>query len=97
MSDSLLNEVKDAIDSHPEIEHVEVQGHTDNIGPDDFNQKLSQARAEAVRTWLVDHGVPPKKLTAVGYGPHKPLQSNASEEGRQANRRVQFLIIKITP
>jgi outer membrane protein OmpA-like peptidoglycan-associated protein len=97
VSDSLLNEVKGAIDSHPEIEHIEVQGHTDNIGPDDFNQKLSQARAEAVRKWLVDHGVPSKKLTAVGYGPRRPLQTNATEAGRQANRRVQFLIIKISP
>jgi outer membrane protein OmpA-like peptidoglycan-associated protein len=94
VSEGLLNEVKDAIDHHPEIEHIEIQGHTDKMGSADFNQKLSEARADAVREWLVQRGIPARKLTSKGFGFKKPIASNDSEAGRQANRRVQFIIVK---
>ncbi|MEZ4300026.1 MAG: OmpA family protein [Polyangiaceae bacterium] len=94
VSDDLLTEVRDAIQKHPEIKLIEVQGHADNIGPEDYNAQLSQARANAVRSWLVQRGIPSAKLTAKGYGSRVPLVPNDTDEGRQKNRRVQFLIIK---
>ncbi len=94
VSDDLLQEVRRAIDEHPEIELIEVQGHADNVGPEPYNRQLSDARAKAVRDWLVSRGVRADKLVAKGYGTSKPIAPNASEEGRQRNRRVQFLIQK---
>jgi outer membrane protein OmpA-like peptidoglycan-associated protein len=71
---------------------VEVAGHTDNIGSDAYNQKLSERRAQAVVDYLVSTGVDPKRLKAVGYGKTKPIASNATEEGRAQNRRVELQI-----
>jgi outer membrane protein OmpA-like peptidoglycan-associated protein len=96
VSDDLLTEVRDAIVDHPEIEQIEVQGHTDNVGKDEINRALSQERAESVRRWLVQRGIKPSKLIAKGYGTSKPIASNDTEEDRQQNRRVQFLIIPST-
>lgn len=93
VSDDLLTEVRDAMVDHPEIEQIEVQGHTDNVGKDEVNKQLAQERAEAVRRWLVQRGIQPGKLVAKGYGSSKPIANNETEEGRQQNRRVQFLII----
>lgn len=94
VSDDLLTEVRDAIIAHPEIEQIEVQGHTDNVGKDEVNRQLAQERADAVRWWLTQRGIAPKKLVAKGYGSSKPVATNDTEEGRQQNRRVQFLIIE---
>jgi outer membrane protein OmpA-like peptidoglycan-associated protein len=69
---------------------VEVQGHTDNVGGDDYNLKLSQARAETVKAWLSTHGVAPTRLTARGYGRSHPVAENDSPEGRARNRRVEL-------
>ncbi|MDI1447591.1 OmpA family protein [Polyangium sp. 6x1] len=94
MSDDLLHEVRDAILQHPEIELIEVQGHADAMGADEYNQILSQSRADSVRTWLIKRGIPPEKLVAKGYGASVPVDSNESKEGRQQNRRANFVIIK---
>lgn len=94
ISDDLLHEVRDAINQNPDIELVEVQGHTDDGGVAAFNMTLSQERAEAVRDWLIQAGVPKEKLVAKGYGFEKPLGDNRVKTGRQKNRRVQFMIIK---
>jgi outer membrane protein OmpA-like peptidoglycan-associated protein len=93
VSDDLLGEVRDAIVKHPEIELIEVQGHADIVGSDEYNQKLSEARAEAVRAWLVKKGIPATRLVARGFGSKDPVASNDSEKGRQENRRVQFIIV----
>ncbi|MHC1699164.1 MAG: OmpA family protein, partial [Geobacteraceae bacterium] len=67
-----------------------VEGHTDNVGKNAYNQKLSQRRAEAVKKYLVDKfGVDAKRIKAVGYGENKPIDTNKTEEGRYHNRRVQ--------
>ena len=66
-------------------------GHTDDIGPADGNQRLSQRRADAVRNWLVDNGIDADRLTAVGYGEDQPIADNSTEEGRTANRRIEFI------
>ena len=69
---------------------LEVQGHTDNVGNDAYNQTLSEARAKAVATWLTQHGVAADRLTAKGYGKTKPVADNGSDEGRAKNRRVEI-------
>jgi outer membrane protein OmpA-like peptidoglycan-associated protein len=71
---------------------VEVAGHTDSIGSDAYNQKLSERRAQAVVDYLVSTGVDPKRLKAVGYGKTKPIASNATEAGRAENRRVELQV-----
>lgn len=69
---------------------VEVQGHTDNVGGDEPNLKLSQARAASVRQWLVGHGVDPGRLVSQGYGRQRPVADNGSDFGRARNRRVEL-------
>jgi len=69
---------------------LEVQGHTDNVGNDAYNQTLSEARAKAVVTWLTQHGVAVDRLTAKGYGKTKPVADNGSDDGRAKNRRVEI-------
>jgi OOP family OmpA-OmpF porin len=69
----------------------EIQGHTDSQGSDKVNVPLSQARAAAVKAWLVGQGIDPGRLTTKGLGASKPLQSNDTPEGRADNRRVEFV------
>jgi OOP family OmpA-OmpF porin len=71
---------------------LEVQGYTDNRGRRAANVRLSQRRAEAVRAWLQDKGVPAERLTAVGRGPDNPIASNTRESGRAQNRRIEFRV-----
>lgn len=71
--------------------NVEVEGHTDSVGTDAYNQKLSERRANAVRDYLVNKGgISPSRLTTIGYGETKPVTSNATKEGRAKNRRVEL-------
>ncbi|MDO4769449.1 MAG: OmpA family protein [Brachymonas sp.] len=71
----------------------EVAGHTDNVGQPQANLALSQQRAQAVKDYLVQQGVAADKLSAAGYGMTQPIADNASAEGRQRNRRVQFRVL----
>ncbi len=71
---------------------VEIQGHTDNVGKPAANLRLSDERANAVRDYLIDKGVPAKQLTAKGYGDTMPIASNKTKAGRAKNRRVEFVI-----
>ncbi|HZN91627.1 MAG TPA: OmpA family protein [Myxococcales bacterium] len=89
----ILDEVTDILLEHKEIK-IRIEGHTDDVGGAEFNRKLSQARAEAVRNYLVDWGVEPERLVAEGFGLTRPIATNATEVGRAVNRRVQFKIIK---
>jgi OOP family OmpA-OmpF porin len=88
-SDSVLQRVLAFLQKDPTLE-LEVQGHTDNVGGDDYNQKLSNARASAVLTWLVQHGVAANRLSFKGYGKTMPVASNDTDEGRARNRRVEI-------
>jgi len=69
---------------------IEVQGHTDNVGKEDYNLKLSDARANAVMEYLVKAGVPQERMSAKGYGMSKPIADNKTKAGRAQNRRVEF-------
>ncbi|MEW5855663.1 MAG: OmpA family protein, partial [Myxococcota bacterium] len=92
-SSFLLDEVVDTLLKNPQIERIRIEGHTDNTGAADYNQQLSQARAEAVREYLISNGVAESRVEAVGYGDARPLAPNTTEAGRARNRRVEFVII----
>jgi outer membrane protein OmpA-like peptidoglycan-associated protein len=85
----VLDQVAASLIANPDI-RVEVAGYTDSRGSKAVNIKLSQARAAAVQSYLVEKGVPASQLEAKGYGPANPVASNATEEGRTQNRRVEL-------
>jgi outer membrane protein OmpA-like peptidoglycan-associated protein len=87
-----LNELVDAMKSKKSLV-IEIAGHTDNVGKSEANQKLSEDRADAVRDYLVKHGIDPKRVTAKGYGDTQPVASNDTPNGRQQNRRTEVRII----
>ncbi len=92
-SAALLAQIARVLKEHPEIERVSVDGHTDDRGDRQMNQKLSEARAAAVRETLVAAGVAKERISSRGFGPDQPVQPNATPAGREANRRVEFVII----
>ncbi len=79
------------LQSNPNINTV-LEGHTDDVGSDDFNNKLSKDRADAVKAWLVNNGVATKRIETKGYGKTKPLVKGTSDEARATNRRVEIKI-----
>ena len=72
---------------------VEIGGHTDDVGTREYNRQLSEKRAKSVYQYLLENGIQPERLQTKGYGPDRPVGSNASEEGRQLNRRIEFKVI----
>ena len=72
---------------------IRISGHTDSTGSDSINQKLSEDRANSVRTYLMSQQISSNRIDAAGYGSHNPIASNATEAGKQANRRVEMLLI----
>ncbi len=91
---SLLDEIASVIQAHPELKLIRVEGHTDSVGNELTNLKLSQRRAEAVKQALIQRGVDPSRLDAAGFGEQRPIASNDTEEGRARNRRVEFIIVE---
>lgn len=85
-----INRIKDIMEKDPSLK-FEVQGHCDNTGSDAVNDPLSQKRAEAIVTRLVELGIGADRLSAVGKGSHEPISDNGTEEGRAKNRRVEFV------
>ncbi len=88
----LLQSLAKLILAHPEYVLVRIHGHTDEIGDDGFNQKLSEERAAAVKKKLVDFGVPASRLAAKGFGKTQPRRTGGTVDDRQENRRVEFII-----
>lgn len=86
----LLQKARDVLAARASLA-IEVQGHTDNVGQDDYNQTLSQARAQAVLAWLVQNGIAAGRLKASGFGETHPVADNGSPEGRAMNRRVELV------
>jgi OOP family OmpA-OmpF porin len=91
-SDGILTAVQKVLIDHQEIRKVSVEGHTDNKGGTAYNKNLSDKRAASVVKWLVAHGIEASRLTSVGYGQARPMDTNATEDGRKNNRRVEFHI-----
>ncbi len=87
-----LHKIIRFLQDNPEI-RVEIAGHTDDVGADPYNRQLSERRAQAVYTYLSENGVDPARLKTKGYGPDQPVGDNATEEGRQLNRRIEFRIL----
>ena len=87
-----IDKLADFLKAYPK-RNVVIEGHTDNIGDEGFNTKLSQQRADAVRDLLVARGVAPQRIRTKGYGPKFPVVENDSAAGRQQNRRVEVLVL----
>jgi outer membrane protein OmpA-like peptidoglycan-associated protein len=87
-----LNRLKQLLDAHPTL-RIEIQGHTDNVGSDAANKTLSEQRAKVVHNYLVQQGISASRLTYKGFGATQPVADNATNEGRQQNRRTAFIVL----
>ena len=94
VSFAVLDEVVAALRKHPEIIKLQVVGHTDSDGDAKANIRLSKRRATAVMKYLVKKGIERDRLSAIGMGEDNPIASNDTEEGKDKNRRVEFLIVE---
>jgi outer membrane protein OmpA-like peptidoglycan-associated protein len=90
----LLQRLGKLIADHPEYVHVSVEGHADERGPDNFNQKLSEDRARAVMEFLIKQGIAQDRLSSIGYGSTRPLVDKKSEYALLLNRRVEFTVTR---
>ncbi len=88
-----LDRVVATLNENPKLT-IEVDGHTDNVGSNTLNLKLSQDRADAVREYLIGKGIEPDRVGGKGFGETKPVATNDTEDGRAKNRRVEFVILK---
>jgi outer membrane protein OmpA-like peptidoglycan-associated protein len=88
----ILDEVAQALKDASKL-RIRIEGHTDSVGTVEHNLALSEARAAAVREYLIGQGLAPDRLESKGYGPTLPLETNATAEGRERNRRVEFVIL----
>jgi outer membrane protein OmpA-like peptidoglycan-associated protein len=86
-----LAKISGIIIAHPGL-HLEVEGHTDSVGGDDYNQKLSENRAQAVRDYLVQQGIADNSIVFRGLGKNQPVATNDTPDGRQQNRRVELVL-----
>jgi len=94
-SAELLRQVATAIRTLSDVKKIVVEGHTDDVGDDDYNMRLSQDRANSVRQWLVDkEHLEPGQIESTGYGESRPIASNRTAQGRQQNRRVEFRVVR---
>ncbi|MGD0946982.1 MAG: OmpA family protein [Candidatus Binatia bacterium] len=91
----ILNEAGEILKENPDV-RISVEGHTDAIGSDQYNQQLSLRRAEAVFRYLVNHGIPPERMEVIGYGKRHPVASNDTDSGRAQNRRVELRVVSQT-
>jgi len=88
-----LSKAVDVLKKHPSV-RVEISGHTSSEGDAEFNQKLSEERAAAVKAWLVDHGIESDRIETRGAGPSEPIADNKTAAGRAKNRRIEFKLLK---
>lgn len=88
-----LERVVKTLQENPSLK-IKVAGHTDNLGPEKRLQKLSEARADAVKEYLVEKGVQENRVICVGFGGNKPIADNSTQEGQQLNRRVEFEVME---
>lgn len=92
---SLLKEIADVVKKHPHVKKISIEGHASAEGNAQHNKKLSEARAKAVMEYLVkQESIPAAMFVSKGWGIDKPIADNETEVGREANRRVEFLVIE---
>jgi outer membrane protein OmpA-like peptidoglycan-associated protein len=91
-SDPLLDQIAVALKANPQVKHMRIEGHTDDVGDDGINQRLSEQRAGSVKKALVSRDVDEARLETVGHGESKPAAPNGTPAGRAKNRRVEFII-----
>ncbi len=96
-SDGLLDNVADVLNKFPQVKKIRIEGHTDDVGTDQKNQVLSEARAKAVFDAMVKRKVAATRLESKGYGKTMPLVKDTTEEARDMNRRVEFIVVEMTP
>jgi OOP family OmpA-OmpF porin len=94
VSFEMMDELAKVMQENPHVQKVRIEGHASSEGSDELNMALSNARAHAVRAYLIAKGVSADRLAAVGYGETKPIATNDTEAGRETNRRVEFQITK---
>lgn len=90
---SAIEKIYQLMDFYPEMV-VEIRGHTDDVGKESSNQKLSEKRAQAVADYLIEKGIEPNRLVVIGFGEAEPIADNSTDEGRAQNRRTEFKILK---
>lgn len=90
-SKDILDQAAEVLKAYPDVD-VDVEGHTDSIGPDEYNLGLSERRANSVKTYLMQKDISGGRMTPVGYGETIPIDTNDTEEGRANNRRVEFRV-----
>jgi len=90
---TVLDKAVKLLNDNPNV-NVEIEGYTDYIGTAEYNQQLSEERAQTVKNYLASQGIAPDRLSTVGYGKGNPIANNETEEGRAMNRRIVFRIIK---
>jgi outer membrane protein OmpA-like peptidoglycan-associated protein len=88
----LLNQVAQVLKDYPTMK-ISIEGHTDSDGPDAYNQMLSEKRAGSVKDYLIKQGIEEERLQSVGFGESRPIASNRTPRGKEANRRVEFRIV----
>ena len=86
-----LAKISGIVLAHPGLK-LEVEGHTDSVGGDEYNQRLSESRANSVREYLIKESVNPNTITAHGFGKARPVATNDTAVGRQQNRRVELVV-----
>ncbi len=91
---TLLNDIASVIRNNPHIRQISIEGHSDSDGSPEYNRTLSGERAEAVKKYLIAQGVSADILESRGFGESRPISNNNSAEGKQKNRRVEFVIVK---
>ncbi len=91
-AETILDWATDILKKYPDMQ-VEIAGHTDSVGRDEYNQQLSEGRAQAVKDYFVSKGVPDSQMSVRGYGESEPRDTNDTVEGRERNRRVEIRIL----
>ncbi len=92
-----LHALREHLEAHPELRVLEIEGHADGSGSDEYNDALSLRRAEAIRDWLVAHGIAPERLRVAARGERAPAEAGDDDASREQNRRVRFRVIEESP